>query len=236
MSNYFKLGVLFMTVSIIITIASTFYEPESIVERISVKISNIIQILFLVGLLISYQSYNNATKQNLLDHQASLTEKAWVEVYDKIRTSYDKCPNFCKSLGFSWQIPSDVDVNPEKVVIGKDDYGTVLSISISIFQSFSSVFNYFLYYESEEVLNQWLSSFILWCNSETLYTIWNQNKFVYDILIQNCVDEIFNEVRSYNSGSRPKTGDDITELAGKICKSDSIRNAFSSVGKINPCN
>ena len=236
MSNYFKLGVLFMTVAIIITIASTFYEPESIVERISVKISNIIQILFLVGLLISYQSYNNATKQNLLNQQTTLTEKAWVEVYDKIRTSYDKCPNFCNSLEYSWQIPSNVDTNPSQVAKNKDDYGIVLSISISIFQSFSSVFNYFLYYESEEVLNQWLSSFILWCNSDTLYDVWNKNKFIYDILIQNCVDEIFNQVRSYNSGSRPKTGLEITELSNKICNSDAIRNSFSSVGKRNPCN
>ena len=142
-------------------------------------------------MLISYQSYIDANKQNLLDHQATLAEKAWVDVYDQIRTSYDKCPNFCKSLGYEWQIPANVNINPSNIPIDNDDYGTSISLSISIFQSFSSVFNYFLYYDSEEVLNQWLSSFILWCNSDILFDIWEKNKFIYDILIRNLVDEIF---------------------------------------------
>ena len=88
---YFTLGVIFMVVAVIITFISSFYETESVVERISVKIANIIQILFLVGLLISYQTYVDTSKQLVLTQQSTLAEKGWVDVYRKIQENYERC-------------------------------------------------------------------------------------------------------------------------------------------------
>ena len=233
---YFTLGIIFMIGAIIITFISSFYEPESMVERISKKIANIIQILFLVGLLISYQTYVDTAKQNSLGQESILTEKGWVDVYSKISDSYNKCPKFCDSLGYTWQIPNTF-TKAIKTDKDNDDYGTVLSLSILIFESFQSVITYFLYNYTTESLNEWLSSFIIWANSDILYEIWKNNRFIYDKSVQIFANTIFEEVRNFRDGSlsRPQDSSDITTLSSHICNSDVIKNIFKDVKKVPQC-
>jgi hypothetical protein len=233
MSIYFIFGIIFMILAIIITIISSFYSSESGIERVSSKISNVIQILFLAGLLLSYQSYITSSKQNILEQQSLLTEKAWVDVYQKIQDSYSKCPKFCNSLGYSWQIPSNVNTNPTDS--SKDDYGAILSLSIYIFQSFSSVLSYFLYNDLiEETMNEWISSFIIWCNSDMLYQVWTANKFIYDKALQKFVDKIFNLVR--DKSNNLNSSSNITKLSEQICHSSEIKEIFAELKKEPPCN
>ena len=228
---YFTLGVIFMVVAVIITFISSFYETESVVERISVKIANIIQILFLVGLLISYQTYVDTSKQLVLTQQSTLAEKGWVDVYRKIQENYERCPNFCNSLGYKWQIPTNIHVR--NGIQTSDDYGSVLSLSILIFQSIDSVISYFLYYDTTESMKEWLNSFIIWCNYDTLYTIWNNNKFIYGKETQIFGDKIFTTIR--DSKTRPTNPNDIIKLSKEICKSVEIKELFKGVQKIPPC-
>lgn len=229
MVNYFTLGIIFMTLAILITFISSFYESESVFSKVSSKIGNIIQILFLMGLLLSYQTYINNSKQMELTQLSTLTEKGWVSVYQKIEESYEKCPNFCNSLSFEWQKPLNVDMSTADK---KDDYGAVLSLSIFIFQSFNSVIGYYLYYgEGGETMNEWISSFIIWANSNTLMDVWNKNKFIYDKYTQIFVDKIFKMVRE----NPPKNDKDVVKLSREICHSNEVRYIFNMVKKPLPC-
>jgi len=222
-----------MILAIIITILSSFYSSESKIERISSKISNVIQILFLAGLLLSYQSYLTSSKHITLEQQSLLTEKAWVDVYQKIQDSYSKCPNFCNSLGYPWQIPEGVNKNPIDSSI--DEYGAILSLSIYIFQSFSNVLSYFLYNDLvEETMNEWISSFIIWCHSSMLYQIWTNNKFIYDKTLQKFIDKIFSVV--HNESSSLTSSSNITKLSTQICHSQEVREIFAEMNKDSPCN
>jgi len=216
---YLKIGLIFIFVAISFTILSTFFKPNNIFEIISIKIGDIIRILFLLGLVISYQTYVNNSKNIELSQQITLTEKSWVLVYDKIQSYYSKCPEFCNSLSFSWQIPANVIAKK-----GEDDYGAVLSLSIYIFQSFASVLHYFLYSEGTDIMNEWISSFIIWTNSDTLYDVWNKNKFIYTNTTIAFVDKIFYSVRN----NRPKNENDIKKMSSDICKSDEMKEIFKS--------
>jgi len=221
-----------MVIAIVITFVSSFYDKDSTVDRLSIKISNILQILLFAGILISYDQYENNNKQVILTQQSILTEKGWVQVYEKIEEYYDKCPNFCNSLSYNWQIPKKYLNMKKKTNLNKDDdYGAILSLSILIFQSFQNVLNYFLYYNSDEKIDDWLKSFIIWANSNILYDTWQNNKFIYDISIQIYIDKIFKEVRD----KPPKNQKEIEKLARKICRSDEMKNIFKIVGKKSPC-
>lgn len=226
MINIFTIGIIFVSISILITIISSVLPAGNIFERFSTKIAGIIQILFVIGLFISYQTYVNNSKNSALTQQATLTEKGWVQVYDKIQANYNKAPDFCNSLTYPWQKPSGVDLKT-----GKDEYGVVLSISILIFQSLSNVLGYFMYADSGDSMNEWISSFIVWAHSDTLYEIWNKNKFIYDELTIKFGDKIFSEVRK----NQPKNNVEVVQLANEICNSDEIKEIFNSVDKKAPC-
>ncbi len=138
------------------------------------------------------------------------------------------CPNFVGSLTFDWQKPSGLTYDKTEK---KDNYEIVLNISISIFQAFQNVVIYFLYYDSQDDLNLWLRSFIPWCNSETLYEIWNKNKFVYGPNTQKFTDLLFNEVRK----NTPKNQEELVKLSENICKSIEMKEIFVTANKIPPC-
>lgn len=226
MIKVITIGIVFVIISIIIFIIAAFLPAGNIFERISTKIGGIIQILFVIGLFISYQTYTNNVNSSKLIQQAGLTEKGWVQVYEKIQSNYSKCPDFCNSLTYPWQKPSGVELKT-----GKDEYGSVLSISILIFQSLSNVLGYFMYTDSGDSMNEWLSSFIVWAHSDTLYEIWNKNKFIYDELTIKFGDKIFNEVRK----NEPKNNSDVVRLANEICNSEEIKEIFNNTDKNPPC-
>lgn len=222
---YFIIGLIFVGIAILLTIIAAFLKPGNILEIISIKIGDVIKILFLLGLFISYQTYVNNSKNTELSQQATLTEKSWVLVYDKIQSYYSRCPEFCNSLSFPWQIPKNVVAKK-----GEDDYGAVLSLSIYIFQSFASVLNYFLYSEGNDIMNEWISSFIIWANSDTLYDVWNKNKFIYSETTIEFVDKIFESVRK----NPPQNEGDIKNMSSDICKSNEMEKIFSEVTDKKP--
>jgi len=218
---YSIIGIIFIFGAILLTIISAFLKPGNILDIISLKIGDVIKILFLLGLFISYQTYVTTSKNAQQTQEATLTEKSWVLVYDKIQSYYNRCPNFCNSLSFDWQVPKNI---VEKK--GEDEYGAVLSLSIYIFQSFASVFNYFLYTENEDTMNEWISSFIIWANSDTLYDVWNKNKFIYSETTIQFVDKIFVSVRE----NKPKNIEEVKKLSSKICKSHELKHIFKESG------
>jgi hypothetical protein len=228
MANFFAIGIGIMITAIIITFVSSFYSPSSLIDRIAVKIMNGIQVLFLFGLLISYQNYANTSKDQELTKQALLTEKNWTDVYKLIQENHLVCPNFVSSLTFNWQKPSNLEYDTS---VNKDNYEIVLNISISIFQAFQNVVIYFLYYDSEDDLNLWIRAFIPWCNSETLFEIWNKNKFVYGPNTQKFTDLLFREVRK----KRPTNQEGLIKLSADICKSQDMNEIFETVNKKPPC-
>ena len=217
-----------MVSTILLTFISAFYPSSSLAERISTKVLSGVQLLALLGLLLNYQNYLNTTKDQELTKQALLTEKNWTEVYKLIQENHLLCPDFVGSLTFDWQKPSGIEYDKSKK---KDNYEIVLNLSISIFQAFQNVVIYFLYYDTEDDLTLWIRSFIPWCNSETLYEIWNKNKFVYGPNTQKFTDLLFKEVRS----RKPKNQGELINLAKKICGSDEMKLIFQSVNKIPPC-
>jgi len=231
MNIYLKIGITLIIIAIIITIVSSFYKLDSTIDRIAIKISNVLQILLFFGIFISYKQYEDANKQTLLTQESILAEKGWVLVYEKIQEYYDKCPNFCNSLSYDWQIPKDVNLGKKTDLNNLDDYGAVLSLSVLIFQSFQNVLAFFLYYDTEDKIDSWLKAFIIWTNSKILYDVWNSNKFMYDITVQIFVDKIFELVRK----SPPKNTEDIENISKKICTSDEIRRLFGNVQKKTPC-
>ena len=228
MVSFFIIGIGIMIFAMLLTFISSFYEPSSLIERISTKVTSGIQVLFLLGLLISYQNYINTAKDQELTKQANLTDKNWTDVYKLIQENHLLCPNFVGTLTFDWQKPSGLQYDKS---INKDNYEIVLNISITIFQAFQNVVIYFLYYDSEDDLNLWLRSFIPWCNSETLYEIWTKNKFVYGPNTQKFTDLLFKEVRA----NPPKNQEELIKLGEKICKSDEMKQIFATVNKKPPC-
>lgn len=228
MADFFTIGIGIMIFAILITIISAFYPSTSPVDRIASKVLSGLQVLALLGLLLNYQNFINTSKDQELTKQALLTEKNWTDVYKLIQENHLVCPNFVASLSFDWQKPEGLKYDKSK---DKDNYEIVLNLSITIFQAFQNVVIYFLYYDSEDDLNLWLRSFIPWCNSETLYEIWNKNKFVYGPNTQKFTDLLFREVMS----NPPKNQQELIKLSEKICKSEDMRIIFESVNKIPPC-
>ena len=129
-----------MSLAILLTLASVFVPKDSLLERFSIKIAGVVQILLFVGLLISYQSYTTTSKDRDVNRESALTEKNWIDVYTLIQDKHKDCPNFVSSLSFDWQKSKNSIIDS-----GKDNYESVLNISISIFQAFQNVINYFLY-------------------------------------------------------------------------------------------
>ena len=69
---YFTIGVAFVSLSIILTILAAFFGSNNILNIISLKISDIIKILLLLGLFISYQTYVNNSKNSELSNRKKL--------------------------------------------------------------------------------------------------------------------------------------------------------------------
>jgi hypothetical protein len=228
MANFFWIGIIIMLIALMLTITSAFYPSNSTVDRVASKVIAGIQLFALLGLAINYQNFVNTSKDQELTKQALLTEKNWTDVYKLIQENHTTCPNFVSSLTFDWQKPEGLKYDKSEE---KDNYEIVLNLSISIFQAFQNVVIYFLYYDSQDDLNLWLRSFIPWCGSETLYEIWNKNKFVYGPNTQKFTDLLFKEVRV----NKPKNQEELIKLGEKICKSEEMRIIFESANKIPPC-
>ena len=228
MVNFFIIGVAIMIFTILLTFISSFYPSSSLIDRVASKILSGVQVLALLGLLLNYQNYINASKDQELTKQALLTEKNWTDVYKLIQENHILCPNFVSSLTFDWQKPAGLQYDKS---VSKDNYEIVLNLSISIFQAFQNVVIYFLYYDSQDDLNLWLRSFIPWCGSDILYEIWNKNKFVYGPNTQKFTDLLFKGVRT----NKPKNQEELIKLGDKLCKSDDMKTIFENVNKIPPC-
>lgn len=220
------IGIIIVLLAIINIILGGFFPTPNVFETISIKLNSIFQVLLLVGLFISYQSYLNNTKNVENSQQATLTEKSWVQVYEKIQAYYSRCPNFCNSLELPWQKPDNVTMKQ-----GEDEYGAVISLSIHIFQSFGSVLNYFVYNNTGEILIEWLNSFIIWSTSDILYDVWNKNKFIYGSLTISFIETIFETVRK----NPPQNEQEVKKLSAEICASEEIKAIFKSVKKKAPC-
>lgn len=229
---YFIIGGLLMSTGIILTIISSFMESGSQLARLATKITNVLQILLFAGILISYKSYDDNSKKSILATQSELTEKGWVQVYEKIQQFYDKCPHFCNSLSYPWQIPkNDYIKDPSIYSKEKDDYNAIITLALLIFQSMSYVLFYYMYYENNDYLDSWLRSFIIWSNSDVLYDIWKTNKLIYDGDTITFIDVIFKYVRE----KRPNNNNELVTLSTKICKSQELKDIFNSVDKKTPC-
>ena len=226
------LGGFLMLTGIILTIISSFMERGSQLARLATKITNILQILLFAGILISYKSYDDNSKKSLLASQSELTEKGWVQVYEKIQQFYGKCPNFCNSLSYAWQIPkSDYIKDPEVYAKDKDDYNAIITLALLIFQSISYVLFYYMYYENQDSLDTWIRSFVTWANSDILYEIWEKNKIIYDTDTIKFIDVIFKYVRE----NKPENNEELVDLSSNICRSKELLYIFESVSKKTPC-
>jgi hypothetical protein len=220
------IGVGLMGVAVLFTILSAFVEKNSNIERFAGKTTSVIQILFFAGLLISYQNYVTTAKDQNINRESTLTEKNWIDVYRLIQDKHADCPNFVNSLSYDWQKPAGTVIDT-----GKDNYESVLNISISIFLAFQNVINYFLYYDTQDDLVLWISAFAIWCNSDLLYDMWQKYKFMYDDATQVFTDTIFESVRE----NRPKNQEDVLFVSKRVCNSLAIRTLFKTVKKKPPC-
>lgn len=230
MVNYLTIGLVITLISIIIMFISTFYKENSLLDRFSIKLGDIVQALFLFGIILSYQTYTLSQKESVLTAQSNITDKSWTIVYDKIQNYYSYCPYFCNTLFFSWQKPaymSNTELN-----IQNDNFVYILSLSMFIFQSFVGLISYFLYYDVEDSLTEWISSFLMWANSDILYDIWKQNKILYGPLTQNFVDLLFIKVRE----KPPTNVTDLKNISLEICHSDTVKKIFQTANKKPLCN
>lgn len=226
-------GLVFILVAIVITLISSFYTTDSLIERISSKIYSIIQILFLLGLILTYQSYVDTSMRQTIQQQSTLAENSWLKIYNLIQTEGAKCPHFAQSLTFEWQIPHDFKrkydlINASQI---SDNFESVQNISFNIFHSVESVINYFTSFETGENLNLWISSFLIWFNSDILYQNWVSNHIIYDDDTQTLANAIFKYVRQ----NPPKDVSDIQILSTQICKSPEVQNLFTKRGLVSPC-
>jgi len=234
MNIYFTIGVVFMCIAIIITFVSSFYETESFIEKLSVKIASIIQILFIIGLLITYQSYKDTSRDQEISHQSALNEKNWSDIFKVMKDNFKDCPNFVNSLSYPWQqdfgssVPFPIQVDYSTST--PDKFEAIQNVSIAIFQSFENVLQFYLNYDGTD-LKLWINAFIIWANSDVLYSMWKKYDFMYDKYTKMFVREIFDTVRS----KRPTDGSDIMGLSEEICNSSVIKEIFKSVDKEPPC-
>ena len=218
-----------MLMAITVTIVSSFYQPESFMERLAVKISNVIQILFLIGLLISYQQYIDNNKSQNLEHQITLVEKNWSEIFKLIQNNRTSCPNFVNSLSYPWQRPPGLTNIVDSSA--QDSFQAIQNLSIAIFQSMENVIIYFITYDVADNLSLWISAFVIWCNSDTLYEMWKRFGFMYDSSTASFIDKIFEEVRK----QRPQNAQEALALSEKICTSNTVRQIFRAYGREPVC-
>lgn len=224
MSFIVTAGVTAILILTSIIIFSDTYPPFKTIQE---KTMQLLPIILAFSFFMSLDTYFKNATTATIQQQASLAEKSWVLVHDKIQSSYDTCPNFCNSLSYAWQVPKSLKLQTDK----EDNYECVLSISILIFQTFSNILMYYLYNNTNDSFDEWVRALIVWANSDMLYQIWNANDFIYSDLTRVFIDEIFTATREMP----PKNDDDVIKLARKICNSEKITSIFKLFDKRARC-
>ena len=207
-----------------VIVLSDAYPPFKIIQQ---KTMDLLPIILAFSFFMSIDTYFRNSTTASIQQQASLAEKSWVHVYDKIQSSYDTCPNFCNSLTYAWQVPESLKLQSDK----EDNYECVLSISILIFQTFSNILMYYLYNDTDDSFDEWVRALIVWANSDMLYQIWNANDFIYSDVTRIFIDEVFTATRAMP----PANQDDVVSLARQICNSDKIASLFKMFDKRLRC-
>lgn len=221
MSKLIKGGALLIAILSVIIVLSVWYPQLESVQDVT---QDILPIVLTFGFFMSVDNYFRDQKTLRLQQEASLTEKNWVNVYEKIKAGQATCPRFCSTLAYPWQVPPELILTSVSLsALPPEDYSCVLNISIAIFQSFASVLTYYLYNDTGEPIDKWIRAFIVWSNSDMLYQVWGTIDFIYSDITRMFVDEIFKMVKE----SPPKNEKELNALAHNVCKSDKISYIFS---------
>ncbi len=231
--TYKSFGTIIIITAVVITLISSFVDPNSAFEKLSLKIYSVVQILFLSGLFISYQVYIDNSRNEALLRQSNLSQQTWIKIYGLIESEAHKCPRFAASLTLPWQRPTEFQnkIRHRSLDVADDSYESIQNISFNIFQSIESVINYFLATDTGDNMSLWISSFVIWCNSPILFQIWENNKMMYDNATQTFGDIIFSEVQK----NTPKNTEDIQDISKRICSNRQISKLFIERNIKLPC-
>jgi hypothetical protein len=198
-------------------IFSGFFQPGTFPDRISLKIGLISQILFAVGIYLTYLDYSQSNLEQRRINTIKITN-VWLGINSKIRVLYPRCPNFCNSLYFDFQRKA-----LGKEISGEDDWTAVLDLSNSIIQTIENVLEFT---ESDNSgFYSWLTVFITWGNSKILRKAFEAQKELYRVRTQLFIRAIF----EFEDRYQIKNGDDLMKVAGDFCKSKELKEIIPDI-------
>jgi nitrate reductase NapE component len=142
------------------------------------------------GIYITFEIFNQTTEEMKRQTTLKITDRSLLGNLKLIYENYDKCPNFCSSLFFSWQQPkSKAETTKE------DDWQTVLMLSFNIFQAFEDILT--VSQVDQTGIYVWIANFIPWCRSKKLKEQWDilypnfalRTVEFGNFLFRNCLDQ-----------------------------------------------
>jgi hypothetical protein len=133
-----------------------------------------------------------------------------------IKEEYKNCPELCDSLYFDWQ-KKEMNWNAKDSYEIKDEWDSVLNISVHIFQAFEDVLT--VSELDQTGMYVWVANFIQWCHSPQLRKSWNVLKPNYAITTREFGNFLFEYIAS---NPAPQNITELTDLSIKLAESDEI--------------
>jgi hypothetical protein len=170
------IGVGLLTSFMLITY-STYYgsslpETTSFVRGITV-FSKFSVIFIAFGMFLTYIYYRQNLYEIRRNHTIQLQENQFAKTVKLLQSYYDKCPYFCSTLFYDWQIDKS-----KKLDKRKDDEITKTALAYVIFQNIETVIDVQGVDTSSPI--SWCGVFLQWLHSKEIQEVWERNYHDYD--------------------------------------------------------
>jgi hypothetical protein len=205
-------------VGIYLIIISAKSPENSFLDRFSSKLNALIFLYLALGVFLNYDLGKNSLKKNEQDATLKIIEKSWLGTNNMISEEYKNCPELCDSLYFDWQ-KKEMNWKSQESYEGKDEWYSVLKISVHIFQSFEDVLT--VSDLDQTGMYVWVANFIQWCHSPHLRKSWNVLKPNFASKTREFGDYLFEYI---SSNPAPQNITELTNISIQLAESNEIKN------------
>ena len=142
-----------------------------------------------------------------------IIERSFLGNLSLIYDNYDKCPQFCSSLFFSWQLPKIPQPTQQE-----DNFQLVMKIASNIFQAFEDILT--VIDTDKTGLYVWIANFMPWCQSQKLQEIWFLLYPNYSLRTIDFVNFMFKNCL----GFEPKDSQEYQKKSFDLSNSEELKN------------
>jgi hypothetical protein len=161
------IGVIFITYY-----GSQLSEKNDFVKGITV-FSKFSVIFIAFGIFLTYIYYRQNLYEIRRNHTIQLQENQFAKTIKLLPSYHEKCPYFCSTLFYDWQIDKSKKINKKD-----DDQITKTALAYVIFQNIETVIDVQGVDTSSPV--SWCGVFLQWLHDKEIQKIWGKNYHDYD--------------------------------------------------------